>query len=463
MMRSLTLKLTLAFLVVALAGTIAVVLSIRIQTQREVNQFVLNLYQSESVEDLIAYYEANGSWEGVQDQVWLNSTSPPADAGGRDERRPSLLTVVDTEGWVVLGPPELLGQRIQVDRDALPLETNGETVGWMLLHGPDQRWQPGTPEGEFLRGLNRAILLSAVAATTLALVIGAVLARTISQPVRKLKEATHRVAEGELGYQVTVRASDELGDLADSFNQMSADLAHSIDLRRQMTADIAHELRTPLSVILGYTEALSEGKLSGSDETFDVMHDEAQHLQRLIEDLRTLSLADAGELPLMRQTVPPDGLLERVAIAHAPRAREQGVSVEVEAPPDLPPMTIDPDRMAQVLSNLVGNALRYTPRGGSIRLLAENNGGTIKLKVVDTGPGIAEKDLPHIFQRFYRADSSRDAAEGQTGLGLAIARSIVEAHGGMIDVASTLGEGTTFTITLPAKSSPASETPPASH
>ncbi len=448
-MRSLSLKLTLAFLVVALAGTIAVVLSIRIQTRREVNQFVLNLYQSEMVEDLIAYYEVNGSWEGAQAAVQFSHT----DSNERDDgRRPNPFTIVDADGSVIIGPPDLIGQRIGVDSEsALPLESDGEVVGWMLLRGPDQRWQPGTPEGDFLRSLNRAILLSAFAATTLALVIGVVLARTISQPVRKLKEATHRVAEGELGYQVAVRASDELGDLADSFNRMSADLARSTELRRQMTADIAHELRTPLSVILGYTEALSEGKLSGTDETFDVMHDEAQQLQRLIEDLRTLSLADAGELPLMVQSVSPEGLLERVAIAHTPRAQEKGVSIQVEAPPDLPPISVDPDRVAQVLSNLVSNALRHTPPGGRVRLIAEHDGADLRLRVADTGPGIAAKDLPHIFQRFYRADQSRYLAEGQTGLGLAIAQSLVETHGGTISVESVQGEGSTFTITLPVK------------
>jgi two-component system sensor histidine kinase BaeS len=448
-MRSLTLKLTLAFLVVALAGSIAVVLSIRIQTQREVNQFVLNLYQSELVEDLIAYYETNGSWEGVQEAIRLSHLSP---TGPDEGRRPDLFTIADTGGRVVVGPPDLVGEHIEVDQGGtLPLESDGEVVGWMLLRGPDQRWQPGTPEGDFLRGLNRAVLVSAIAATTLALVIGAVLARTISQPVRKLKEATRRVAEGGLGYQVAVRASDELGDLADSFNRMSADLAHSTELRRQMTADIAHELRTPLSVILGYTEALSEGKLSGSGETFDVMHDEAQHLQRLIEDLRTLSLADAGELPLMVQSVSPAGLLERIAIAYAPRAQDRGVSIQVEAPPDLPEMRVDPDRIAQVLSNLVSNALRYTPQGGRIRLIAERNGADVRLRVADTGPGIAAEDLPHIFQRFYRADPSRYPVESQTGLGLAIAKSLVEAHGGTIGAESVQGEGSTFTITLPVE------------
>ncbi len=446
-MRSLAFKLSLAFLAVALAGSVVVALSIRVQTQREVNQFVLNLYQSEFVSDLITYYEIHGSWNGVQDAVRLAH----APDGPQGERRPDLFTVVDTTGRVVLGPPGLVGQQIQVNtRHALPLESRGEVVGWVLLHWPDRRWQPGTPEGDFISNLNRGIILSAVTATGLALAIGIVLARTISQPIRKLKEATQKVAEGELGYQVAVRANDELGDLADSFNRMSADLARSNELRRQMTADIAHELRTPLSVILGYTEALSEGKLSASAETFTVMHEEARHLQRLIEDLRTLSLADAGELPLMKQPVPPGVLLERAAVAHAPRAQEKAVAIEVKVLPDLPQVAVDPDRMAQVLSNLINNARRYTPQGGCVRLEAAGADTAVALKVIDNGAGIAAKDLPYVFDRFYRADESRHGGGGESGLGLAIAKSIVEAHGGTIAVESTPGQGSTFTITLPA-------------
>ncbi|HMT22634.1 MAG TPA: HAMP domain-containing protein, partial [Promineifilum sp.] len=162
-----------------------------------------------------------------------------------------------------------------------------------------------TPEGRFLAGLDRAILLSAGAAAALALVLGAILAGTISRPVRELTAATRVLADGDLGHQVPVRTKDEIGELARSFNQMSADLAHANQLRRQMTADIAHDLRTPLSVILGYSEALADGKLSGAPETYEAMYIQAQQLNRLIEDLRTLSLADAGQISLMRRPVEP--------------------------------------------------------------------------------------------------------------------------------------------------------------
>jgi signal transduction histidine kinase len=230
---------------------------------------------------------------------------------------------------------------------------------------------------------------------------------------------------------------------------MSADLAQAAETRRQMTADIAHDLRTPLSVLQGYTEALDEGKLSGNPETYRAMHGQVRHLTRLIEDLRTLSLADAGQLPLQRVAVDPRALLEHSALAYAAQASQQGVNLRVAAGPELPAVAVDADRMAQVLGNLIGNALRYTPAGGEIVLAAEATADAVLLTVHDTGRGIAGEDLPHIFDRFYRADRSRPDT-GESGLGLAIARSIVEAHGGRIAAESTPGTGTTFTITLPA-------------
>jgi signal transduction histidine kinase len=240
-----------------------------------------------------------------------------------------------------------------------------------------------------------------------------------------------------------------LGTLATSFNQMSADLAQINQSRRQMTADIAHDLRTPLTVILGYTEALSDGKLNGSAEMYAVMHKEAQQLQRLIEDLRTLSLADAGELPLNQQQTDVGELLTRTAVAHQVQAQEQGITLHLQLPPNLPTLFIDPDRIAQVLGNLMRNALRHTPPGGVITLTAVCHPHAIHLSVADTGSGINPTDLPHIFQRFYRGEKSRQQQEEESGLGLAIAKSLVHAHHGTITADSTLGKGATFTISLP--------------
>jgi signal transduction histidine kinase len=296
--------------------------------------------------------------------------------------------------------------------------------------------------------MTQAILYSALAASALALLIGVILARTISRPVRELTLATRAMATGNLNQKVKVRSKDELGELASSFNQMSTDLVESNRQRRQMTADIAHDLRTPLSVILGYTEALSDAILQGTPDIFEVIHDEAQHLSHLIEDLRTLSLADAGELTIVLRPTPPQSLLERTAAAHRVQVQQQDVSLEVETPADLPEVAVDPERMAQVLGNLVSNALRYTPQNGRIVLSAQAQADDLLLQVRDSGSGIASEDLPHIFERFYRSDKSR-AQNGQSGLGLPIAKSLVEMHGGTLSAESVPGQGTTFTIRLP--------------
>ncbi|MCS7039817.1 MAG: HAMP domain-containing histidine kinase, partial [Caldilineales bacterium] len=312
-----------------------------------------------------------------------------------------------------------------------------------------------TPESVFLQRFRQAIVLGAAGAILAALVLGAVLARGIVRPIRQLTAATAAVAQGQLGHQVDVQADDEIGELAAAFNRMSADLARASHLRRQMTADIAHDLRTPLTVLLGYTEALAEGKLKGNPQIFAVMHSEAQHLQRLVEDLRILSLADAGELRIERQPVSPRDLLERALAVHQAAATEAGLTMHLEADAALPTIHVDPERMMQVLNNLVTNAIRFTPAGGRITLAAAADTDRVYLRVSDTGVGIPAADLPYVFERFYRGDKARHTATGESGLGLAIARSLVEAHGGTIAVASEEGKGTTFTITLPmAKPSP---------
>jgi two-component system, OmpR family, sensor histidine kinase BaeS len=339
-----------------------------------------------------------------------------------------------------------------------PIEVDGKIVGWLSGDGGGRRPGMGTPEADLLARITQAITYSAVGAATIALLLALLLARTLTQPIRELTAATQVVARGALGQQVAVRSRDELGTLAASFNRMSSDLAQASTLRRQMTADIAHDLRTPLSVILGYTEALRDGKLPGTEDVYETMHIEAQHLQHLIDDLRTLSLADAGELPLMRQPMTPRALLQRAGAAYSAQAQAQHVTLAVQAAADGAEVDVDPERMAQVLGNLLGNALRYTPAGGTITLTAESAGGMVHLLVADTGAGIAAGDLPHIFERFYRADRSRQQENGSSGLGLAIAKSIVEAHGGTITVTSAVGQGTTFTISLPAVVRPATPT-----
>jgi signal transduction histidine kinase len=289
-----------------------------------------------------------------------------------------------------------------------------------------------------------------------ALLLGVLLARTLTRPVNELTSATRALALGKLDQPVAVRSQDELGQLAAAFNQMSADLALANQSRRQMTADIAHDLRNPLTVIGGYLEAMRDGVLKPTPERFESMYGEVRRLQRLVEDLRTLSLADSGELPIHLQPVAPKELLERLAAAYLHQAEQLHITMVVEAESGLAQIDLDAERMEQVLGNLVSNALRYTPAGGEIRLTARQiteqpAAGTSHairtiLGVQDTGSGIAPELLAHIFERSYRGDASRSGNE--SGLGLSIAKSIVELHGGSIRVESEPGKGAKFLIEL---------------
>jgi two-component system, OmpR family, sensor histidine kinase BaeS len=458
-MRSLTFKLTLAFLFVGLIGAVLVAVFVRQRTRNEFDQFILDQNQQVLISNLTEYYQIHGSWAGVE-SVFIRPVqgipTPSRDPSGRGEARYALFTITNAKGIIVFsGRRENIGQQLPVSELKLgePLKLNGQTVGWLLFTPALDRLNPNTPEARFLVNVTQATIFSAVGAALLALVLGGILAYTLTRSLRELTAATQQLAKGKLGHRVKVRSQDELGVLANSFNQMSTELERANELRRQMTADIAHDLRTPLSVIMGYTEALSDGKLKGSPEMYAVMHTEAQHLSHLIDDLKTLSLADAGELPLTCQPVSPVDLILRTAAAHRVKAEKQEIAIQVEFAPDLPDVDVDMERMAQVMGNLVDNALRYTPPGGKILLTAAALENQVQVRVVDSGHGIAAENLPYLFERSFRADKARVQQDGETGLGLAIAKSLVEAHGGRISVESQPEQGTTFTISLPPSQS----------
>lgn len=447
-MRSLALKLTVAFWIVSLIGVILVVLfSIR-ATASELDRFIDRQDQEALAEEIGDAIAAGSSWETVAAE--LISSDLAGD-----------ITVLSDQGQVLLATdPQDANRRLPRDfnHNAVAVEANGRIVGYLLTdsYSPNLgRRTPGpNPREDFLATITRVTWLAAGGATAVSLVLGLVLARTLTQPIQELTNASQAIAQGDLTQRVSVRTDDELGRLATAFNQMSNDLAQSRDQRRQMTADIAHDLRTPLSLILGHAEALSDGVLPPTPETLSIIHDEAQRLNRLIEDLRTLSLADTGELSINKRPYSPATALQRTALAHAPAAQDKQVTIDTRAADSLPNVMADPDRLAQVLDNLLSNALRYTPRNGRIQLSATpvgdgRGGNAIQFAVQDSGPGIAKEDLPRVFNRFYRADKSRQRLEGGSGLGLAIARSIVEQHNGRIWVTSSPGQGTTFTFTIP--------------
>jgi two-component system OmpR family sensor kinase/two-component system sensor histidine kinase BaeS len=256
-----------------------------------------------------------------------------------------------------------------------------------------------------------------------------------------------------LTQRVEVPGGGEAGDLANAFNQMAAELERGERLRKQMTADIAHELRTPLSVIQGNVEALQDGVFPLTKESLAPIQDKTILLSRLVEDLRNLAMADAGQLPLDRKPTDLAALASSTVAGFQPHAEIKSVDLVVEVEEPLPLANIDPQRIDQVLVNLVSNALRYTPSGGKVTIhLSSSDPKKVEVRVIDTGQGIPAEAFQNIFERFYRVDKSRArGVDGHgTGLGLAVVRSLVEAHGGQISIADSGSQGTTFLFTLPA-------------
>ena len=453
-MRSLSAKLAIAFLVVSLTGIALVGVLTGQRTRSEVGEMMANQAQVWLANQLADYYQAHGGWVGVAKAGIM----PLRDAAGnvRAVRRPAFpaVVLVDHQGQVVIATSNTWTEaRLPSDHVAarVPIMVDGVTVGHVVSLERAPQAPTSDPEYGVVQRVINLLTQATLGAVVLALLLSLLLSRALTRPIRELTLASQSLAAGNLGQQVPVRSQDELGNLARAFNHMSSELARGRLLRRQMTADIAHELRTPLSLILGHAEALSEGVLPPTPEALGTIHDEAQRLSRLVEDLRTLSLSDAGELSLHLASQAAGELLERAAAWHRAEAASRGIALAVEVQPDLPPVCGDVDRLAQVLHNLLSNALRHTPEGGRIALSAQAEGEGVRLAVADTGSGIAPEDLPRVFDRFYRSDASRQRQSGGSGLGLAIAKSLVEAHGGRIWAESELGRGATFCLTLPAE------------
>ena len=330
----------------------------------------------------------------------------------------------------------------------------GDMMGMMGGdHGMDNLFQG------FRDGVYEALLLAALAASAAAVVAGLFITRQIIAPIRALSQASRRIAAGRYNERVDLTGEnpndmDELGRLAQDFNHMAENLEQTEALRRQLIGDVSHELRTPLSAIKGSMEALIDGVLPAEPETFEHIYQEADRLQRLVNDLQELSQVEAGAFKLDLQPLLLSDLLKTAKIRLDRQYAEKGVRLEINVPVDLPEIMADADRLSQVLFNLVGNALQYTPAGGQVTVAARRLGDEVLVSVQDTGIGIAAVHLPHVFNRFYRADRSRARVSGGSGIGLTIAKHLVETHGGRIWVESPgEGQGSTFTFTLPVAKS----------
>ena len=301
----------------------------------------------------------------------------------------------------------------------------------------------------FLNTITHSFWLVIVLAWLLALLLTLALSNHILKPVRELTRIANRMEQGDLSQRVRIRTKDEMGVLAHAFNTMADSLARSEQLRRNLVSDVAHELRTPLTNVRGYLEALKDGVIDPTGEMIASLYEESLLLSRLVVDLQELSLAEAGQLHLVRRPLALEEVIVKAVSSLQLQATNKQLALRVEMSPCLPRVEADAERVGQVLRNLVSNAITHTPPGGEIRIRARSINGEVLVSVDDTGEGIDEQHLPYIFERFYRTDASRSRATGGTGLGLAIVKQVVEAHGGQVEAESAPGRGSSFTFSLP--------------
>jgi len=457
MRRSLQGKLILSYLVVALITVLVISAIIWLTSDRSLMSLVVEQQTALLKENVQTYYTINGTLDGFFNYYLQVNRRQPGPVQPDTASKPpdvhdirGVVGLVDAENRALIPTFGVdIGQTVPADRikQTIPVEVDGQTIAWILPDTSNQ-FKLSAEEKLFLQRTTLALGLAALAGVLAAVVMGFLLAGRLLKPIRRLTRASQALAHGDLQQQVPVTSHDELGQLITTFNQMSADLAQADQQRKRFTADITHDLSTPLQIISGYVEMLEAGEVALTPQRIDTIKTEIEHLRRLVSDLSTLSQVEAGGLDIQAQPVQPAELLERIYHAYQPIASRQGVELVLEAPGTAPAILVDEGRMLQVLKNLVDNALRYTPEKGKITLSAVA-GERVKLRVCDTGAGIAAEDLPYVFDRFYRADRARGAGSGSMGLGLAICKALVTAQGGEISAESAgRGQGASMIITF---------------
>lgn len=441
MWRSLRLRLLLATILVVL---IAVSVTAFVASRRTTGEFQRYVQRRNPVDDrrlaffLARTYSVSQSWADIQRDV--------EQVGQMSGQR---IVVADANGKVVADSEhKLIGRGVDPKwpSPSVGILLGGTPVGFLYL---DLMTGPNQADTDFLSAINRSLLFGALIAGLAAVLVTLTLSVRILRPVERLTAAAQRMEKGDLAVRVPVESDDEIGQLAHAFNAMAGGLAQQEQLRRNMVNDVAHELRTPLTNLRGYLEAARDGLIEPDAALVDNLYEETMLLNRLVADLQELAQAEAGQLTIMRQPAPLAGIVEQAVAMSRPQADAKGLTLAADLPADLPPVDVDPERVGQVVRNLINNAVAYTPPGGRIGVSARSIAGAVAVSVADTGTGIGPADLPHVFDRFYRADRSRARETGGAGLGLAIARQIVVAHGGAITAESQPGQGSTFTFTLP--------------
>jgi len=436
------LAVTFAVIILVTVGTIYLFVSQR--TGAEIKRYQENTadYRATQVRSslYVHYWSQNRSWEKVQPVVKQTALLSATH-----------IILVATNGTVIGDSKgELLGMVNYTNSSVTPLPLTDEQkpLGEVYII-PDLTAEPYDTFRKLSASTSHFLLVGGSLAIVIALILTFVLSRRMTSPIGALATAARRLGRGDMSQRVQLQGEGEVAALAHAFNFMAADLEHAEQLRRNLVADVAHELRTPLSNIQGYLEAIRDGVIRPDDTTINSLNEEAALLSRLVNELQELSLAEAGELKLVYQAEDITNLIKQAVTPWQPKVAAKEISLSLDLPDNLPLVNIDWQRVNEVLHNLLENAVAYTRKGGTIGVAAITQGDWVEVCVSDTGEGIPAEDLPYIFERFYRVDRSRARATGGSGLGLTIAKRLVEAHGGEIAVQSELGRGSRFSFTLP--------------
>lgn len=468
MTHSLTFRLMASFALVIIV-VLGTVFFFTYQTTRgEISRIGerLQTAQDRRVEtELARYYQFAKTWDGVQPQLvqWSNLYNLRiiltdnagivlADSDGKltgtqytskEPGQPVITYTPRSGGFLRVGQATAAP-----DQTAAPVMGANAAGILYLIHGDTANINRASLQITY-NTIGRFFLWGSLLAVAIALLLTFILSRRILAPVKALASATREFGKGDFSHRVDFKDRGEMGELSRSFNAMADDLERNERLRRNMVADVAHELRTPLSNLRGYLEAISDGLVKPDEAGIHSLSEEVSSLSRLIDDLQELSLADAGELRLIFQPEDISRLIRETVTALQAKAAAKDLTMSASLPATLPEVNIDAHRIKQVLYNLLDNAVAHTGPEGRITVTAWEEEDRVNVSVADTGEGIPAEDLPLIFERFYRVDKSRTRSTGGTGLGLTIVKRLVEAHGGRIDVRSKPGQGATFTLSVP--------------
>ena len=432
-------KLLVAFILIVLLTSLAGYLFINHSVKRAFSEFAVSTYtpQERAILQLVrGFYEQTGNLDIVV--AFLERG-----------RREVPVLLVDPEGIVVYSPDvRFRGRHLSAgqleDGEAVVLD-DGEV--WTVIPSRIILGQDILEQG-FLRTTRRSLWLAGLAAMAVAILLSVFLLRQITKPLRRLDAATRRIARGEFGERVGDYTSDEIGRLARSFDEMTESLARAERTKKQMIADVSHELRTPLAAVRSALEGLRDGLIAPTPSTLASLHDKILLTTRLVRDLHQLTLADAGRLSIQLSSCRIEEILDSIVETIGVQLEDSNIRLDRTIPTGLPSVVADRQRVEQVFLNLLANAIRHTPEGGSISMCADEHTNGIQVSVCDTGPGLTEADLAHVFDRFYRADEAR-TSDGGAGLGLSIAKALVDAQGGRIRAENGPSGGACFHVVLP--------------